>query len=70
MLVNKHAERNAVGIKTIQEILDVTANKWIKPELFLVLNHALGHCRNNIVVSVSDVNQNMEKAVWEGNKMW
>lgn len=69
VLVNEHAERNAVGIKTVQEILDVTANEWIKPELFLVFYHALGHCRNNIVVSVSDINQNMEKAAWEGNKV-
>jgi hypothetical protein len=70
VLVNKHAERNAVGIKPIQEILNVTANERIKPELFLVLNHALGHCRNNIIVSVSDIYQNVEKAVWEGNTMW
>lgn len=63
VLVNKHAERDAVGIKTIQKILDVTANEWIKPKLLLVFNYSLCHCRNYIIVSVSDFNQNLQKAV-------
>lgn len=68
VLVNKHAERDAVGIKSVQKILDVTANEWIKPKLLLVLDHSLGHCRNHIIVSISDFNQDLQKAAWEGNK--
>lgn len=63
VLVNKHAERDAVGIKTIQKILDVTANEWIKPKLLLVFNYSLCHCRNYIIVSVSDFNQNLQKVI-------
>lgn len=70
VLVNKHAERDAVGIEPIQKILDVTANEWIKPKFLLVFNHSLCHCRNHIIVSISDFNQNLQKAVWEGNKKW
>lgn len=68
VLVNKHAEGDTVGIKPIQKILDVTANERIKPKLLLVFNHSLCHCRNHIIVSVPDFNQNLQKAVWEGNK--
>lgn len=59
VLVNKHAERDAVGIKPIQKILDVTANEWIKPKLLLVFDHSLCHCRNHVIVSISDFNQNL-----------
>jgi hypothetical protein len=59
VLVNKHAERDAVGIKSIQKILDVTANEGIKPKLLLVFNHSLSHCRNHIIVSVSNFNQDL-----------
>ena len=59
VLVNKHAEGDAVGIEAIQKILYVTANEWIKPKLLLVFNHSLCHCRNHIIVSVSDFNQNL-----------
>lgn len=59
VLVNKHAEGDAVGVKPIQKILNVTANEWIKPKLLLVFNHSLCHCRNHVIVSISDFNQNL-----------
>lgn len=68
VLVNKHAEGDAVGIKPIQKILDVTANERIEPKLLLVFNHSLCHCRNHIIVSISDFNQNLQKTVWEENR--
>lgn len=70
MLVNKHAERDAVGIEPIQKILDVTANEWIKAKFLLVFNHSLCHGRDHIVVSISDFDENLQKAVWEGDKKW
>lgn len=59
VLVNKHAEGDAVGIEAIQKILDVTANERIKAKLLLVFNHSLCHCRNHIIVSISDLNKNL-----------
>ena len=56
VLVNKHVERDAVGMKSVQKIMGVTANEWIKPKLLLVLNHSLGHCRSHIIVFISDSN--------------
>lgn len=70
VLVNKHAERDAIGIKAIQKILDVAANEGIKAKLLLVFNHSLGHRRNHVIVSVSDFNQNLQKAGREGNQGW
>ena len=56
VLVNKHVERDVVGIKLVQKILGVTANEWLKPKLLLVFNHSLDHCRGHIIVFISDFN--------------
>lgn len=59
VLVNKHVERDAVGIKPIQKILDVTVNERIKPLIFLMVNHSMYHYRNHIIVSISEFNQDL-----------
>lgn len=61
VLVDEHAERDAVGVKAVQEILDVAADERVKAELLLVLDDPLSHGGNYIVVAVADLNQKLQE---------
>lgn len=57
MLVDEHAEGDATGVESIQEVLHVAADVRVEPKLLLVLDHSLGHGGNHIVVSVPDLDE-------------
>lgn len=61
VLVDEHAERDAVGVEAVQEILDVAADKGVKAKLLLVLDDSLSHGGNHIVVTVADLNQELQE---------
>lgn len=62
MLVDQHAERDPVGVEAVQEVLNVGAGKRVDAELLLVLDHALGHGGNHVIVSVPDLDENLQEA--------
>lgn len=62
MLVDKHAKGDPVGVEAIQEILNVAADKRVKPKLLLILNHPLGHGGNHVIVSVPNLDEQLQKA--------
>lgn len=57
MLVNEHAKRDPIGVKAVQEILNIAADEWVKAKLLLVLNHPLGHGGNHVIMSVPDLDE-------------
>lgn len=61
VLVDEHAERDAIGVKAVQEILDVAADERVEAELLLVLDDPLSHGGNHIVVAVADLNQKLQE---------
>ena len=61
MLVDEHAKGDSVSIEPIQEVLNVAADKRVKPKLLLVLNHPLGHGGNHVIVSVPDLDENLQE---------
>lgn len=61
VLVDEHAERNAVGVEAIEEILDVAADKGVEAKLLLVLDDSLGHGGNHVVVTVADLDQELQE---------
>lgn len=62
MLIDEHAERDAVGVEAVEEILDVTADEGVKAKPLLVLYDSLSHGGNHIVVTVADLNQEFKEA--------
>lgn len=63
VLVDEHAERDAIGVEAVEEILDVAADKRVKAKLLLVLDDSLSHGGNHIIVTVTDLNQELQKTV-------
>lgn len=61
MLVDEHAERDAVGVEAVEEVLDVTAAERVEAELLLVLDDPLGHGGHHVVVTVPDLDQELQK---------
>lgn len=61
MLVDEHAERDAVGVKAVEKILDVAADEGVKAKLLLVLDDTLSHGGHDVIVAVSDVNQDFQE---------
>lgn len=61
MLVDEHAKRDAVGVKAVEKILDVAADEGVKAKFLLVLDDALSHGGHDVVVAVSDVNQDFQE---------
>lgn len=61
MLVDEHAERDAIGVEAVEEILDVAADKGVKAKLLLVLDDSLSHGGNHIVVTVADLDQELQE---------
>lgn len=61
VLVNKHAEGDAIGVEAVKEILYVAADKGVKTKLLLVLYDSLGHGGNHIIVTITDLNQELQE---------
>lgn len=68
MLVDEHADGDAACVEAVQEVLDVLVGDRVLGKSLLVLDDALGHRRNHVVVSVSDGNQGVDKPAEEGHK--
>lgn len=66
MLVDEHAEGDAVGVEAVEEILDVAADKGVEAELLLVLYDPLSHGGNHVIVAVTDLNQELQET---GNRI-
>lgn len=62
MLVDEHAERDAVGVEAVQEVLDVAADEGVKAKFLLVLDDPLGHGGYHVVVAVTDLDQKLQEA--------
>lgn len=62
MLVDEHAERDTVGVEAVEEILNVGAGKRVEAEFLLVLDHALGHGGDHVIMSVPDLDKNLQEA--------
>lgn len=66
MLVDEHAEGDAVGVEAVEEILDVAADKGVEAELLLVFYDPLSHGGNHVIVAVTDLNQELQET---GNRI-
>lgn len=73
VLIDEHAEGDAVGVEAVQEILDVAADEGVEAKLLLVLDDALRHGWNHVVVTVADLDQQLQEAegvnterIWKG----
>lgn len=68
MLVDEHAERDAVGVEAVEEVLDVAADEGVDAKFLLVLDDPLGHSGNHVIVTVTDFNQKLQEAEKELQK--
>lgn len=59
MLVDEHAERNAVGVEAVKEVLHVAADERVESKLLFVLNDTLSHSGHHIIVPVPNLNQDL-----------
>lgn len=62
MLVDEHAEGDAVCVEAVEEVLHVAADEGVEAELLLVLDDPLGHGGNHVVVTITDLNQQLQEA--------
>lgn len=62
MLVHEHPGRYPTHVEAVEEVLHVLIGHRIHPKGLLVLNDALRHSGNHIVVSVPDVNERFCKS--------
>lgn len=65
MLVDEHAEGDAIGVEAIEEILDVAAAEGVEAKLLLVLYDPLGHGGHHVVVAVADLDQQLQETGME-----
>lgn len=61
MLVYEHAKRDAIGVEAVEEVLDVAADEEVKAKLLLVLDDSLSHGGNHVIVTVTDLNQQVQE---------
>lgn len=65
VLVDEHPDGDAAHVEAIQEVLDILVGYRVLGEGLFVLNDALGHGGHDVVVSVSDGYQGVNKPVEE-----
>lgn len=68
VLVDEHADGDAAGVEAVQEVLDVLVGDRVLGEHLLVLDDALGHRRDHVVVSVPDGDQGVDEPAEEGQE--
>lgn len=61
MLVDEHAERDAVGVKAVKEILDIAADEGVEAKPLLVLYDPLSHGGDHVVVTVAYFDQELQE---------
>lgn len=62
MLVDEHAEGDAACEEAVQEVLHIAADEGVEAELLLVLNDPLGQGGDHVVVTVTDIDQELQEA--------
>lgn len=62
MLVDEHAEGDAVCEEAVEEILHVAVDEGVEAKLLLVLDDPLGHGGNHVVVTVTHLDQKLQEA--------
>lgn len=62
VLVHQHPSRNTIHVKSIQKILEVLVGDWVHCAGIFILNDSLCHCRNYIMVSISNFDERIYKA--------
>lgn len=68
VLVDEHAEGDAIGVEAVEEILDVAADRGVEAELLLVLDDSLSHGGHHVVVTVTDLDQELQETEEGGNE--
>lgn len=68
MLVDEHADGDAAGVEAVQEVLDVLVGHRVLGEHLLVLDDALGHRWDHVVVPVPDGDQGVDEPAEEGQE--
>lgn len=63
VLVDEHAEGDAVGVKAVEEVLDVTADERVEAEPLLVLDDSLSHGGNHVIMTVTDLDQELQETI-------
>lgn len=66
VLVYQHADGDAAKVEAVQEVLDVLVGDRVIPISLLILNHALCHGGDHIVVPVPDGDQ----GICEPGRTW
>ena len=61
VLVDEHAEGDAIGVEAVQEVLDAAADERVEAKLLLVLNDPLGHGRDHVVMAITDLDQQVQE---------
>lgn len=59
VLVDEHAERNAVGVEAVKKVLYIAADEGVKTKLLFVFDDTLGHSGHHVIVSVPNLNQDL-----------
>ena len=67
MLVDEHPDGDAAHVEAIQEVLDVLVGDHVLGKGLFVLQDALSHGGNHVVVSVSDGDQGVDEPGGEGH---
>ncbi len=59
VLVDEHAERNAVGVEAVKKVLHIAADEGVKTKLLFVFDDTLGHSGHHVIVPVPNLNQDL-----------
>lgn len=68
MLVDEHANGDAVHVKAVQKVLNVLTCQRICPKCIPILDDALGHGGYHIIVPVPDGHQSVHKSLETNSK--
>lgn len=59
VLVDEHAERNAVGVEAVKKVLYIAADEGVKTKLLFVFDDTLGHSGHHVIVPAPNLNQDL-----------
>lgn len=68
MLVDEHANGDAVHVKAVQKVLNVLTSHGVYPKCVPILNDTLGHGGYHIIVPVPNGHQSVHKSMGTKNK--
>jgi len=59
VLVDEHAERDAIGVEAVKEVLHIAADEGVETKLLFMFDDTLGHGGHHVVVPVTNLNQDL-----------